>query len=220
MTRVYAVVEGQSEERFFTDIVAPALWARRIAIVPILLKKTGGDPRWARVKSDVVKFLKQDHGAFVTTMFDLYGLGQDWPGRQAPFRDGIAAADCIETCCKLELAAELPDELRIQQRFLPHIQPYEIEGLLFSDTAALAGSIPGCTAAAELAAIRQSVATPEHINDGSDTAPSKRIRNLIPRYNKVLYASVAAQAVSMATMRAECRHFAEWIAKLESLANS
>ena len=55
-------------------------------------------------------------------------------------------------------------------RFLPYIQPYEFEALLFSDTSKLAHERPGWARwDEELAAARRGAASPEHINDGPDT---------------------------------------------------
>lgn len=220
MVRIYAVVEGRSEEAFLTNLLAPILWLNGIFITPILLRRTGGDPRWARVKGDVIKLLKQHEGSFVTTMFDLYGLGDDWPGRPAsPITNGIEAANTIEAASVRSIQNDLGDELRVAARFFPHIQPFEFEGLLFSDTQSLASSLSvSGHVAGRLAAVRAKFATPEHINDSPQTAPSHRIKELVHHYDKVLYATTAARAVGVSAMRSECAHFRGWLEKLEASA--
>ncbi|MGH9468234.1 MAG: DUF4276 family protein [Terriglobales bacterium] len=218
MVRVYAVVEGQSEEAFIKSVLAPTFHLRGTFITPILLKKTGGDPRWARARGDVIRLLKQDQRAYVTTMFDLYALGQDWPGRPpSPIIDGVNAAESIEAACLNSVAAEMGDDLCVVKRFFPHVQPYEFEALLFSNPLALASSLRAPNAAGHLQSVRQAFPTPEQINDSPQTAPSKRIEQIVGRYDKVLYAAVAGASVGIETMRIECAHFRAWLERLEAL---
>jgi hypothetical protein len=53
------------------------------------------------------------------------------------------------------------------------------------------------------------------INDGFETAPSKRILKEIPEYDKVTAGVSVAGKIGIETLRAKCRHFSEWLAKLE-----
>jgi hypothetical protein len=76
VTRVYIVVEGQTEESFAKDVLSPVLQPLEIYVIPILLGRTGGRPSYARVKKDVVLQLKQDPNAYCSTMLDFYGLGR------------------------------------------------------------------------------------------------------------------------------------------------
>ena len=69
-----------------------------------------------------------------------------------------------------------------------------------------------------LGQIRQQFETPEHINDNSTTAPSKRIEALILKYNKVLHGPLVAGETGLDSMRNECPRFNEWLSRLESLA--
>ena len=59
--------------------------------------------------------------------------------------------------------------------------------------------------------------TPEDINDGANTAPSKRIKQEIPRYQKVQDGPLVAQTTGIDRMLAECPRFRSWITRLESL---
>ena len=66
MTRVNIVVEGQTEETFVNEVLAPALGYRGVYLTPRLLGtpgKQGGNVNYARVRRDVTAFLKQDKQA-------------------------------------------------------------------------------------------------------------------------------------------------------------
>ena len=102
-------------------------------------------------------------------------------------------------------------------RFLPHIQPYEFEALLFSDTSHFAREQPEWEQGAdELAEARRGAASPEHINDGPDTHPSARLDRLAG-YQKVRHGTALTQRIGLDRIREECRHFAGWVSRLESL---
>lgn len=58
---------------------------------------------------------------------------------------------------------------------------------------------------------------PEMINDGSETAPSKRLSKIIKGYSKVNYGSLVAQEIGLLKIRAKCSRFNEWIIKLENI---
>ncbi len=94
---------------------------------------------------------------------------------------------------------------------------YEFEGLLFSDPAKLAAGLCAADLAGDFARIRRDFHTPEEINDSKVTAPSKRILNLIPEYEKPFYGSLAAIEVGLDVIRHECKRFDQWVRRLESL---
>lgn len=59
--------------------------------------------------------------------------------------------------------------------------------------------------------------TPEEINDGVSTAPSKRILAVAPGYQKVADGIIAARRIGLHAIRATCPNFNAWIQKMESL---
>lgn len=69
MVRLAVSVEGQTEERFIKEIVAPHLEGREIYTQPILLGSGGCDVSMPRVRKDLINLL----GSFdkVTTFYDL-----------------------------------------------------------------------------------------------------------------------------------------------------
>ena len=113
-----------------------------------------------------------------------------------------------------DLRAKQPGE----ERFVPFVTMHEFEALLFSDCKAFARALENPGLAEPLLGIRGQFMSPEHINDGRETAPSKRILALHPRYAKVAEGAMAAKEVTLARMIEQCRHFADWLHQLETLA--
>jgi len=62
--------------------------------------------------------------------------------------------------------------------------------------------------------------SPEDIDDGPTTAPSKRLENAIRSYNKVLHGPLAVESMGLAKIRSRCPRFNDWISSLESLGRS
>ena len=117
--------------------------------------------------------------------------------------DVVAAADCQ------------PD------RFIPHIQPYEFEALLFSDMATLTRLEPAWQAASDvLTAARAAAESPEHINDRPETKPAAHLERELknPGFRKRRHGPVAAQKIGLAKIEAECAFFAAWLSQIRALA--
>ena len=102
-----------------------------------------------------------------------------------------------------------------QDRFVPFVVMHEFEALLFSDCAAFARAIGRPALSGSFQAIRDQFDSPEDINDSPTTAPSKRVQELIPGYEKPLYGNLAALGIGLDTIRRACPHFAEWLGMLE-----
>ena len=98
----------------------------------------------------------------------------------------------------------------------PYVQLHEFEGRLFSNVEAFGKVLP-IAPLDELKSIRSAFDTPEEINDHSETAPSKRIEALIPRYRKTLHGPLVALEIGLGTMREECPRFDTWLGALEAL---
>ncbi len=221
--RVLAFVEGPTEEKFVREIVRPSLVSRNVFIVattPGKRRAHGGVQHWARIKKELLRYLKEDRGRFVTTMFDYYRLPSDWPGRDGARseRQVSTKAEGIEQAIHADVYSKLGDSFD-GARFLPYIQMHEFEALLFSDTGALAESVQRPDIQSRLDGIVAECGEPEGIDDGPETAPSKRIRSLVPRYQKVPQGIIAAKHIGLTTMRERCPHFAHWLEALERLGN-
>jgi hypothetical protein len=220
LVRVNVVVEGQSEETFVRDVLAPALGAREVFMYPrrVLTARRrgihhrGGLLSFERASRDIRQWLAQEPDAFVTTMFDLYALPEDFPS----WAEARQRTDVYDRVAVLEQAMTLSIGNRL---FIPFIQVHEFEALLFSDvdTTDLLLSTGDPSRAEELRKVRASFDWPEHIDDGRETAPSKRLRALYPRYDKVAFGPLIAEQIGLSTLRQECRHFGEWVSRLEHL---
>ena len=220
MIRVYAIVEGQTEEAFVGKVLAPEFWGRDIHITAIVVGRPGyrgGSVNYDRVSRDVLKLLKQERKTYCTTMIDFYGLGRGFPGTPPPAQlSNLAKVRHIEAALKQDICARIPD-FRPDLRFIPYLQLHEYEALLFSDPKSFATGINQAHLAQKFQQIRDAFPTPEDINDTSTTAPSKRVMTAYPAYSKVIEGTQAAMAVGIAAMRAACHHFREWLETLESI---
>jgi hypothetical protein len=103
-------------------------------------------------------------------------------------------------------------------RFMPFVVMHEFEGLLFSDCPAFCQGIGRPDLELQFQQIRNDFETPEDINDSPITCPSKRVKNLVPGYEKPLYGTLAALEVGLSRIRTQCPHFDSWLRQLESLA--
>lgn len=103
-------------------------------------------------------------------------------------------------------------------RFISYISLYEFEALIFSDLSILRRIyFDNDRQIDELVALSQEV-NPELINEDPETCPSKRIKKAIRSYNKRFAGSRVAKAIGLSKIRSRCKHFDEWIGKLERLA--
>ena len=214
MIRLFVLVEGPTEESFVNKVLAPALWVRQVHPTPILLH---GRTNYERVSREVLIILKQDQSAYCTTMIDFYGLGRGFPGTSASSNaPGLTKVRQIEATFKQDICAKVPS-LRPDVRFVPYLQLHEYEALLFSHPETLAAAVHKPLLARPFRAIRDAVASPEEIDDGPTTAPSKRILAVHPSYSKVIEGVQAAASIGIQRICRECPHFREWIETLEGL---
>ena len=107
-----------------------------------------------------------------------------------------------------------------ESRVFAYVQKYEFEALLFSDVTVfnLLEDVAD-EAIAELIRVRAMFDTPERINDGPATAPSKRILAIRPTYNKRRDGPDLAATIGLDAIRSECRRFDAWVSRLESLGD-
>ena len=222
MPRLLIHVEGQTEESFVNQVLAPHLYARGYTSVSARLlgnarqrSRRGGIRKWDLVREGILHHLKQDREILVTTMADYYGLPHTWPGRaNAPSLPLLDRASVVER----ELLRDVSNALGSgsdPSRFMPYIVMHEFEGLLFSDPDGFGLGIGRSDLSPKLRAIRNAFGTPEEINDSPDTAPSKRVEVLMPGYQKPLNGVQAAQEVGLDAIRGECPLFSNWVERLE-----
>lgn len=222
MARLLIHVEGQTEESFVNDVLAPHLSSFGYEKIGARLMgnsrqraNRGGVRAWPVVQKDIVNHLKEDDGCLATIMVDYYAMPPTWPGRQIAatvifaqkartVQDAISAAVCEEMGSNFD-----------GRRFIPYVMMHEFEALLFSDCDIFSASVGRYDLAPKLQEIRMAFNTPEEINDRPDFAPSKRILGLMPEYQKPLHGILASLDIGLAVMRRECANFAAWLNALE-----
>lgn len=184
MIRLKLLVEGQTEETFVRDVLAPHYLPQQIFITPIIILTSfghrGGVKHYGKIRHQLIRLCREDPGCYVSTLFDLYGLPGDFPGENSPayfvFCTGCQKAGYLEH----QWAADINET-----NFIPNLLTHEFEALLFTAPEKFADWIDNSTSAiASLKKTAQQCGTPEEINDSPQTAPSKRIKTAMPHYKK------------------------------------
>ena len=108
MRRLLVHVEGQTEETFVNEVLAPHLLTRGYSRVDARLMgsargrdRRGGIRSWPAARRDIVHHLREDEGCVATTMVDYYGMPQEgqaaWPGRMvARTREPSQRSETVE----------------------------------------------------------------------------------------------------------------------------
>ncbi len=226
MKEVYIFCEGATEQRFSTQVLQSHLFPRHDGLIyPLEIEHSrhhgrvtrGGVPgQYATMRRDIKAQLRgcRQRDVIFTTLIDVYGLPKSFPGKKTHRRN---PDDPISYVTALEEA--FGDNIG-DPRFVPHLQLHEYETILFAEPESFRIAFDHCDQAIEkLKEIAASVPTIEHIDDGRETAPSKRNINLIPAYEgrKTSAGPDIAEYTGLPAIRAKCAHFHAWLTKLESL---
>ncbi len=225
MVRLYLFAEGPTELTFADTVLKPHLAEVGVYLHgPILIAHArkkgrvhrGGGRKYLPMRNDILRFLSQEKGAnvFFTTMIDLYAIHADFPGL-----DKAEELRQIPEKRVAFLEQSFADDIG-DRRFLPHIQMHEYEAYLFSN--------PTCFAyfyhhhekqIAALKAVADEHNSPEMIDDGQHSAPSKRIIAQLPDYEgaKSVIGPQIAELIGLDVIRTRCPHFATWLTRLEKL---
>ncbi|GFO67632.1 hypothetical protein GMLC_12110 [Geomonas limicola] len=218
MKRVLVLVEGQTEERFVKDVLGPYFASKNLFLFPTVAKtkrvKCGADFKGGITGfSNVAKDLKQlikDQNAFVTTFIDYYGLPSDFPGMNS-----LPNGSPLIKVCHVETALA---QFINCPRFKPFIMLHEFEALLYTNPSELCRALHADhKILATFMGICNAYQNPEEINNSPSTAPSKRILNLVPGYQKTLHGPTITRRIGLDTLRQNCPHFDDWLVWLESL---
>lgn len=204
--------EGPTEVNFVTQVLKPHLAARSIFAKATSL---GGGLAWGKLKRELDLSLRQrrEH-EFLTTMFDLYKLMRvpDCPDSSGVY--GAAKAVLLETA----MLSGLPNP-----NFVPYVQVHEFEALLFADLKKLSVAFPDGEADNAISVLARETKSlqPEDIDEGEQTAPSKRLVRELPQYKglKSTAGPQIAENIGLPVLREACPHFNDWITKLENLSS-
>ena len=226
MIRVHVLAEGVTERSFVERILCPYLLEKSNQSVYVdsrcvLTSKDlrngriyrGGLISYVKAKNDLKRWLSEDSSRNVrfSTMFDLYALPNDFPG----YADALKISDPYERVDFLERSFMNDIE---DSRFLPYIQLHEFEALMFVDPLKLKELyLNNDVGIDHLLRISKAYDSPEKIDNGVETAPSKRILKEIPEYDKVFAGVETVQSIGVDKLMASCQHFSDWINKLVEL---
>lgn len=230
MIRVNVVAEGQSELYFVKKIFCTYPYQKGIniliesrAVQTSKDNKTGhsfrgGMDDYLKPKHDIIQWLKESSDTYITTMFDFYGLPEKFPGYHEAMvqSDPYMAISILERELKRDILHDLPDIN--PERFIPYIQLHEFEALIFSDLEKLKEIYLGKENALKIDGLIRDVKgmKPELINNGFETAPSKRLQHTIP-YRKGASVVLVMQEIGIEKMLESCPHFSEWVNQLMKL---
>ena len=216
LNRVLVLVEGQTEEGFIKQVVAPHLLHFNTALIPriVMTKQVVGAPNhkgggdFQKILADVKRLLHDSNVRAVTTFFDLYRFPRNVPDA---LQDDFKSAEILEK--------RIADCVS-NKRFRPYLQRHEFEALLFSEPSVVARLSLKLPATNELEKQRALFDTVEDINDGPATAPSKRLLKELGSYRKAIQGPAAAEQIGLARMREVAPRFATWLEWLESIEQS
>jgi hypothetical protein len=219
--RLHFIVEGQTEETFVNRVITPhlatySIWGDARCVMTSRKHRKiyrGGIFSYTMVKKDIILWMKEDKNSDVafTTMFDLYALPSDFPG----YDEARKLKSVYDRIAILEEAMYRDISL---PNFIPYFQLHEFEALLLADPQQLDWEyFEHDKAIRNLIRIVSSFDSPELINDGSTTSPSKRIIHEIPEYEgmKASVGPLVAEKIGLGNLRKKCQHFNEWLLKLE-----
>lgn len=224
MIRLNMIVEGQTEETFVHNVLEGP-FAQRAIYVSVRCVETsrnkrrgkiyrGGLLSYTKARGDLSRWMKEDaKDAWFTTMFDLYALPSDFP-------EWTAAHTLPTAYERVEALEEAFRKDLDHPRFLPYIQLHEFEALLLVDPTKLDWEfIDHANAIARLVQLSEQFPDPELIDDGEETAPSKRIIKEIPEYEgrKASAGPLVASKIGLSALRAKCSHFHRWLERFEAL---
>ncbi|MDX1654557.1 MAG: DUF4276 family protein [Candidatus Competibacteraceae bacterium] len=197
MIRLGISVEGTTEREFVNRVLAPYLAGLQVYTQPIAMN---GSVSLDRIRTEMRPLLCSFD--WVTTLYDLYAFKK---------RSGRSAE-------QLETAMQSIVKGFGQGKLVPYVQIYEFEALMFAGPEETAEELGNPALADQIRDAVQQCGSPEAVNDGYETCPSRRLKRLFPHYNKKLHGPVIAQRIGLERLRQACPRFGQWLAKLEDLS--
>lgn len=211
--RLAISVEGPTEYEFCREILRPHLQTFDVqAEAKIIVTKRnivgsnakGGSVSLERVINEVRPLLHSFD--YVTTLYDFYGFKGREPG-ESP----------------VSLSERIATSLDNARNFLPYLQVYEFEALLFSSPAVIGRFLCNGPIVVDLQQAVEECGGTEQVNDSPDTAPSRRletafITHLGQRYDKKFHGPLLLMDIGLPAARGACPRFDGWLTQLEKLA--
>jgi Domain of unknown function (DUF4276) len=216
MRKLHILVEGQTEEVIVNNVIGPYFLSEDVYVTASILKTklpagvrpayAGGVTNWAKILREIRLLLGDSSVTMLTTLIDYYGFPDDAPGMaDRPIGSSYARVEHVESAL-----ADAVDS----RRFLPHLVLHEIEAWVLADCSRLADLLGNPSEAARLAQLVATESSPEMVNDGIDTAPSKRIKGIYPRYSKTLDGPLVIADIGLDEIRRQCPHADRWLSAI------
>lgn len=219
MKQLYVFCEGQTEQAFCTRVLQPHFFPNHDGVVhPIRIAHKrrkgvvhrGGVNKYQIIRDDMVRTFRAHQRSCVlfTSLIDLYALPNDFPGKAGTTRNPDNPRRYVEA-----LEKALTEDVD-EPRFISHLQLHEFETLIFSEPESLRLSYDDIEKeVGELQRVAADFVDIEKINDTPTGAPSKRIIQLVPRYehDKSTVGPDVTEYIGMRKMMAACAHFRDWI---------
>ncbi|MDX2245415.1 MAG: DUF4276 family protein [Bacteroidia bacterium] len=218
MKRLIIIGEGQTEQAFCKEILAPYLQEKGIILqAPTIKHSGGGIVAWHKLKDQIERHLQNEKDVVVSLFIDYYGIADrhdfpDWK-KSKKIAEKNSRLDAIEEA----MASSVSENLR--RRFIPYLQLHEFEALLFCDQSVFRNNFSE-DEIADITLLEDTISRydcPENINDNPEFTPSTRLKKIIKGYNKVIYGSLLAKEIGLENMREKCPRFSQWIQKLETI---
>jgi hypothetical protein len=214
---LHILCEGQTEEILAGDVLK-SHFAGADAYVTwsVLTTKRpaggaafkGGVSTWAKVERELRLLLRDSSTTVLTTLLDYYAFPAEAQGMaDRPHGTPHDRVRHVESA----LAKAINDP-----RFVPHLVLHETETWVLADCRRLGEVMGDPGPAADLERIVQHESGPELVNDGIDTAPSKRITRAYPQYAKTIDGPLVIAEAGLGAIRSTCPHADEWLREVEA----
>ena len=163
---------------------------------------------YGHLKKDILRAIHEQH-VLVTTLIDYYALPSDFPkyAIARAIRDKQAQVEFLERSILEDIHGS-----DYGTNLFPYIQLHEFEALVFTGMKGFEKIFSAEDADFdELQRVLDGHENPEDINDGKETAPSKRLKKLVRSYNKVVDGNRIIEFNGIEILLEKCPRFRNWV---------
>jgi hypothetical protein len=217
MRKLHILVEGPTEQAVVRDAIGPYLSSADLYVNSSILITNrpaggpaykGGVSNWAGILKDIRPLLGDSSITLLTTLFDYYAFPADAPGMaNRPSGSPYKRVKHVEHALAETISS---------RRFLPHLVIHEIEAWVLAACQRLGDLMGDPSGAEQLSRVVQREASPELVDEGTETAPSKRIKAAYPRFRKTLDGPLVIADAGMDAIRQCCPHADQWLTNIEA----
>lgn len=228
MKYLHIIAEGKTEEEFVRKVLTPHLAGFGVYVACQRVhtggKKTqpikgglGRVPKYWPISRTLERWVEADRnreGVCYSTMLDLYAFPKD---SESPYTEEIRSIQ--DEYVKIEHLEAAMFEKHQTPKFIPYVQLHEFETLILANLNHLKIMYPDRKNHIDRLKKEIGETNIELINGGQKTAPSKRIILTTPDYEgqKSSVGPIVVESIGICTLKRKCRHFNEWVTRLEAL---